>query len=98
VAKDSGLENLPFRDLVPNEVWLARVLAAMDLIAWTKLLCLDGELARAEPKRLRYALFHIGAPVVRRGGRVIVRLHRRWPWADALARAFLRIRSVPALA
>ena len=92
IAKDSGLENLPFRDLVPNEVWLALVLAAMDLIAWTKLLCLDGELARAEPKRLRYALLHTAARVARSGRRVIVRFQRSWPWADVLTAAFTRLR------
>ena len=38
-------------------------------MAWTQLLCLDGELARAEPKRLRYCLFHTAAVIVRSGRR-----------------------------
>ncbi len=29
---------------------------ASDLLAWTRLLCLEGELAHVEPKRLRYCL------------------------------------------
>jgi hypothetical protein len=62
-----GLRSLPFRDIVSNEAWLELVLAAMDLVAWTKRLCLDGELRRAEPKRLRYALMHAAA------------LQRTWP-------------------
>jgi hypothetical protein len=45
---------VPFRDFEYNRVWLQLVLLAHDLIAWTKTLLLSGELARAEPKRLRY--------------------------------------------
>ncbi|MCA1701182.1 MAG: IS1380 family transposase, partial [Actinobacteria bacterium] len=52
--KDTGLENLPFRDFELNAVWLELVLIAHDLIAWTQALLLTGELARCEPKRLRY--------------------------------------------
>ncbi len=40
---------------------LALVLIAQDLIAWTQRLALTGELARAEPKRLRYRLLHVAA-------------------------------------
>ena len=53
-AKDTGLENLPFREFAPNVVWLELVLVAQDIIAWSQGLLLDGELARCEPKRLRY--------------------------------------------
>jgi hypothetical protein len=59
--KDTGLANLPFRDFELNAVWLELVLIAHDLIAWTKALLLEGELARAEPKRLRYRLLHVAA-------------------------------------
>ena len=41
-----------------NEVWLTLVLMAGDLLAWMKGLCLEGALAKAEPKRLRYTLLH----------------------------------------
>jgi hypothetical protein len=46
-AKDSGLQNLPFRDFALNEVWLELCLATQDLIAWTKALSLEGELRGA---------------------------------------------------
>jgi hypothetical protein len=52
--KDTGLRNLPFRDFEHNRVWLQLVLIAHDLIRWTQTLLLSGDLARAEPKRLRY--------------------------------------------
>src|SRR5205085_353375 len=53
-AKQTGLENLPFREFALNAVWLELSLIAQDLIAWTQRLCLTGELAICEPRALRY--------------------------------------------
>jgi hypothetical protein len=47
--KDTGLSKLPFRSFAMNEVWVEIVMLAHDLIIWTQALCLDGELAKAEP-------------------------------------------------
>ncbi len=94
-GKDSGLQNLPFRDFQRNAVWLELSLAAQDLIAWTKALSLDGELASAEPKRLRYRLLHQAGRIARSGRRTRLRLERSWPWAAALVEAFARIRALP---
>jgi hypothetical protein len=58
-------------------------------------LLLDGELAVAEPKTLRYRLWHVAARVVRHARWVILRLQRCWPWATKLARAFARLRTLP---
>ena len=52
--KDTGLRNLPFRDFEHNRVWLELVRLAHDVLCWTQRLLLSGELARCEPKRLRY--------------------------------------------
>ena len=59
--KETGLRNLPFRDFAHNHVWLQIVRLAHDLIVWTQRLLLTGELAKAEPKRLRYRLLHVAA-------------------------------------
>ncbi len=88
--KDTGLRNLPFRDFEHNRVWLELVLIAHDLLAWTKTLLLCGELARAEPKRLRYRLLHVGARLAFHGRRARLRVQASWPWAEALAAAFAR--------
>ena len=40
-AKQTGLENLPFREFDLNAVWLELSLIAQDLIAWTQRLCLE---------------------------------------------------------
>ena len=53
-AKQTGLDNLPFRDFDLNAVWMELALIAQDLIGWTQQLALDGELAICEPKALRY--------------------------------------------
>ncbi|MCA1678135.1 MAG: IS1380 family transposase [Actinobacteria bacterium] len=94
-AKDTGLENLPFHDFERNEAWLELSLIAQDLIAWTKALSLEDELASAEPKRLRYRLLHQAGRIARSGRKTRLRLERSWPWATALAEAFARIRALP---
>jgi hypothetical protein len=94
-AKATGLSNLPFDLLRRNAVWLELVLAAQDLVCWAQALLLDGELAVAEPKTLRYRLWHVAARIVRHARRLILRLQRTWPWAVELAGAFARLRALP---
>ena len=69
---------------------------AQDLIAFTQALCLDGELARAEPKRLRYRLLHTARRLAFHARRAVLHLPRRWPWAPELAAAFHRLRLLAA--
>jgi hypothetical protein len=94
-AKDCGMEKLPFRDYAINAVWLELVLIAQDLIAWTKTLCLDGELAACEPKRLRYRLLHVAGRLAFHARQAILHLNRDWPWAHDLAAAFQRLAALP---
>jgi Transposase DDE domain group 1 len=93
-AKDTGLANLPSANFAINSAWVQLVLVAQDLLAWTKLLCLDGELARAEPKRLRYTLFHAAGIIVHSGRRARLRIAAGWPWADQLVDAFTRVHAL----
>ena len=90
-TKDTGLANLPSASFAINVAWLNAVLIAGDLLAWAKGLCLDGELAHAEPKRLRYTLLHTAGVVVRSGRRTTLRVAEGWPWADQLVTAFARL-------
>jgi Transposase DDE domain group 1 len=94
-AKATGLANLPFSDFDANDVWLTLVLVAQTLVAWAQALLLDGELSRAEPKTLRYRLWHAAARLVRHARQVILRFDRDWPWAPALLAAFARLRALP---
>ena len=61
-AKDTGLANLLSADFAINQAWLTVVLIAGDLLARLRGLCLEGDLAHAEPKRLRYCLLHTAGP------------------------------------
>jgi len=94
--KDTGLQKFPFKDFALNEVWLEIVMLAHDLIVWTQALLLDGELQKAEPKRLRYRLLHIAARLAFSGRRAKLRLQHDWPWAPELAAAFARLKALPA--
>ncbi|HEX2275451.1 MAG TPA: IS1380 family transposase [Acidimicrobiales bacterium] len=89
--RDSGFERFPFVDLDANRAWLAEVCFADALVRWFQLLCCRGPLAAAEPKTLRWALWHSPARVVRKAGRWVVRILEGWPTADELVAAYRRI-------
>jgi hypothetical protein len=89
--KASGLERFPFTDLDANRAWLALVCCAADLVRWFQLLCLRGPLAVAEPKTLRWQLWHTPARVVRHARQTIVRLLDDWPNTDTLLAAYGRV-------
>jgi hypothetical protein len=94
-AKQTGLENLPFREFALNEVWFELSLIAQDLSVWTQALCLEGELAICEPKTLRYRLLHTAGRLAFHARRAILQLPASWPWASELAAAFARLRAHP---
>ncbi len=94
-AKDTGLRNLPFREFTANVAWLELVLIAQDLLSWSQTLLLEGALACAEPKRLRYRLLHVAGRITRSGRAIRLHLPERWPWAEALVAAFSRLRALP---
>lgn len=94
-AKDTGLANLPSASFAINQAWLTLVLIAQDLLRWTQILTLDGELARAEPKRLRYTLLHTAGVMITTGRRRLLRLADDWPWTDQLVAAFDQLHALP---
>jgi Transposase DDE domain group 1 len=94
-AKQTGLDNLPFREFALNAVWLELSLIAQDLSVWTQALCLDGELATCEPKTLRYRLLHTAGRLAFHARRATLRLQASWPWARQLAAAFGRLHALP---
>jgi hypothetical protein len=93
-AKATGLANLPFDAWRRNAVWLELVLAAQDLTCWLQTLLLDGELAIAEPKRLRTRLLHTAGRVLTQARRLTLHVPAPWPWATVLAAAFTRLWSL----
>ena len=94
--KDTGLSKFPFKEFALNEVWSQIVMLAHDLIVWTQALLLDGELAKAEPKRLRYRLFHVAARLAFSGRRAKLHLDHEWPWVTELTAAFHKLKTIQA--
>jgi Transposase DDE domain group 1 len=95
--KDTGLAKFPFKEFALNEVWLEIVMLAHDLLVWTQALALDGELAKAEPKRIRYRLLHVAGRLAFSGRRAKLHLQDTWPWATQLVAAFEKLKALPAL-
>ena len=92
--KQTGIGRFPSRDLPINQTWLQLALTAADLIAWTKTTLLTNDLAKAEPKMLRYRLLHVAGRLVRGQRRTRIRIDHRWPWAHQLADAFNRLAQI----
>lgn len=92
--RDTGRAKLPVKQFALNEVWVEIVTLAHDLIVWTQALCLDDELAAAEPKRLRHRLIHVAARLAFSGRQGKLHLPTAWPWTHALIAAFKKLRTL----
>lgn len=93
-AKATGLRNLPCRAFAENAAWLHAVLTAIDLIAWTKLICFADtpSLARCEIAAFRYRVLHVAARITRSARQTRLRIDAAWRWATRIATAFTRLR------
>lgn len=94
-GKGQRVRPVPSRQFAINQAWLELALIGIDLLAFTRVLLLDGEHALAEPKKPRYRLLHVAARIVRTARRTILRIAQTWPWADELAQAYTRLTALP---
>jgi hypothetical protein len=94
-GKSTGLGRFPSHDFAINSAWLTAAMTAAVLLAWLKLLALDGVLAKSEPKTLRYRVLHAAARLVRGGRRRRLKIPRAWPWAHHIEDAWQRITALP---
>jgi Transposase DDE domain group 1 len=94
-GKDTGLGHFPSHDYKINQAWLDAAMIACVLLTWLRLLALDGDLAKAEPKTLRYRVLHAAARLVRGGRRRILKIAATWPWAEKITTAWQRIQAIP---
>jgi len=94
-AKATGLRNLPFNSFQANAAWLEIIMAATDLIAWTKLIGFTDhpELARCEIATFRYRVLHVAARITRGARQLRLRIDVTWHWAQAIATAWTHIRA-----
>jgi hypothetical protein len=90
--KDTGLTNLPLQAFAKNQIWLELACLAYELLTWTQLLAFADQPARTwEPKRLRLRILAVAARLITTGRRRILRLSKRWPWADLVTDGHHRI-------
>ncbi|MGA9676621.1 MAG: IS1380 family transposase [Mycobacterium sp.] len=94
-AKATGLTNLPFNAFDANAAWLEIIMAATDLIAWTKLLGFtdNQDLARCEIQAFRYRVLHVAARITHSARQLRLRIDATWRWAHAIATAWQAIRA-----
>jgi hypothetical protein len=94
-AKATGLRNLPCRGFAENAAWLQAVLTAIDLIAWTKLICFADvpALARVEIATFRYRVLHVAARITHGARQTRLRIDAKWRWAHHIATGFTRLRT-----
>jgi hypothetical protein len=94
-AKATGLRNLPFNAFHANAAWLEIILAATDLIAWTKLIGFTDhpDLACCEIAAFRYRVLHTAARITRGARQTRLRIDATWRWAKAIATAWQAIRA-----
>jgi hypothetical protein len=93
--KAAGLRNLPCRSFDSNAAWLEIVLAATDLVTWSKLIGFTDhpELARCEINTFRYRVLHVAARITRGARQLRLRIDATWRWASQIATAWQRIRT-----
>jgi len=94
-GKTTGFGRFPSRTFAINAAWLELALTGIDLLCWTQHLLLDGPLAAAEPKKLRYRLLHVAAKLTRTARTTTLRIAQDWPWTNDLIRAFGRLAELP---
>jgi hypothetical protein len=90
-AKATGIDHLPSKSYEINQAWCVAAMIACDLLCWLRLLCLDGPLAQAEPKTLRYRLLHTAVRLVRGQRKRKIKIPETWPWAGELHTCFLAV-------
>jgi hypothetical protein len=94
-GKETGIGHFPSQSIAINSAWLTASLIAATLLAWLQHLALDGDLAKAEPKTLRYRILHAAARLTRGGRRRHLKIPAAWPWAPAIAAAWTKISALP---
>jgi hypothetical protein len=92
--KACGARNLPSIDYDRNSAWLQLAALATTLTAWLRHLALDGELAKASTKTLRFRVFSAPARIITHARRRILKIPPGWVWSPELATAWERLQAL----
>ncbi len=90
-----GLNHLPTKSFAGNHAWLVLQTIAHNLGRWTARLGALAASPRQTIKTLRRRVLTVPARLVRHARRLLLRLPRRWPWAEQLTAALVRLRALP---
>lgn len=92
--KACGAQNLPSTDWNRNSSWLQLAALAASMNGWLRHLALDGQLARAEPKALRYRLLGAPARHVTHARKKILKIPPGWALAADVVTAWKRLQAL----
>ena len=92
--KATGADKLPSASWDRNHAWIQLAALAVTLTAWLRHLALPGDLARCEPKALRFRLLAVPARLVHHARRRILKIPPGWTWAEHLASAYQQIHTL----
>ncbi len=92
--KACGARNLPSIDYDRNAAWLQLSALATSLTAWLRHLALDGDLAKAGTKTLRFRLLSAPARLITHARAKILKVPPGWAWAHDLATAWERLQAL----
>ncbi|MGH4018205.1 MAG: IS1380 family transposase [Pseudonocardiaceae bacterium] len=92
--KACGARNLPSIDYRRNAAWLQLAALATTPTAWPRHLALDGDLATATTKTLRFRLLSAPARMVTHARRRILKIPPGWEWSRDLATAWNRLQAL----
>jgi hypothetical protein len=91
---DMALNHFPTKSFGGNAAWLILNTIAHNLTRWTTRLGLN--IATVMTKKIRRRIYNVTGRLVRTARRLVLRLPRRWPWADQITAALQRLRALPA--
>jgi hypothetical protein len=94
-AKATGLRNLPCHRAEANAAWPEIILAATDLVAWSKLIGFveHPDLATCEIDTFRYRVLRVAARITRGARQTRLRIDATWRWATPVSPACQRLRA-----
>ena len=78
-----------------NAAWLQIVLAATDLVSWSKLIGFADQpvMANCEIDTFRYRVLHAAARITRGAPQIRLRIDATWRWATAISQGWQRLRA-----
>jgi hypothetical protein len=92
--KACGARTLPSIDYDRNAAWLQLAALATTLTAWLRHLALDGDLANAATKTLRFRVLSAPARLVTHARRKILKIPPGWAWAEDITTAWDRLQTL----